>query len=47
MERETTRRVGAATMLLIRMHYIFTTGVIKATELLSILQKKQEKNLFE
>lgn len=30
MKRETTRIVGAATKLFIRMHHFFTTGVIKS-----------------
>ena len=36
MERETMRRVGAATKFFIRMCHFLTTGVIKPTELLSL-----------
>ena len=43
LKRETTRVVGTATRLFIRMRHFFTTGVIKPTELLSLFEKKQEK----
>ena len=45
-ERETARIAGAAIRHLIRMHHLFTTGVIKPTKLLIIFQKDTKMNLF-
>ena len=41
------RRAGAAVSHLIRMRHLFTTEVIKPTELLIIFQKIAKLNLFD
>ena len=42
-----TRIAGAATRHLIQMRHFISTGVIKATELLTLFQKKQENEFVE